>query len=274
MATITKRGDYQYQAQIRRKGYPKQTKTFESKRDAEIWVRQIESSMDLGRFVCTKEADCTTLAEALERYLREVSIKKASHKAERNRINQWLKHPLALRALSQIRGKDIADFISEREVQMVKRNGKTAKVSSNTIRLELAVISHLFTVAMKMWGMESLENPVAKVSLPKPSQGRNRRLEADEEAKLLKACESTRKGIPWLLYAVRLALLTGMRAGEILSLNWNLVNLNKSCIHLYKTKNGNSRDVPLSSKAIALLKQIPRSLSGRVINAFGSTRES
>lgn len=45
MATITKRGDYQYQAKVRRKGFPTQTKTFERKRDAQDWATIIESEM-------------------------------------------------------------------------------------------------------------------------------------------------------------------------------------------------------------------------------------
>ena len=68
MATISKRGSYQFQASIRRKGYPTQIKTFETRRDAEAWSRSIESEMDTGRFVPTKEADQTSLYDALTRY--------------------------------------------------------------------------------------------------------------------------------------------------------------------------------------------------------------
>lgn len=271
MATIVKRGEYQFQAQIRRKGYPSQTETFESKKDAEMWARQIEFRMDVGRFVCTKEADQTTLAEALERYLREVSVKKASHKAEKIRINQWMKHPLALRPLSKIRGKDIADFIDMRQAQIINRNGKSAPVSNNTIRLDVSVISHLFTVARKRWGMESLENPVSKIELPKPPPGRVRRFVGDEEVRLYAACLQIRCGIPWLLFAVKIAVLTGMRAGEILTLDWSQVKLGQYHIHLEKTKNGDRRDVPLSTAAITFLKEMPRAISGKVIDAFGCT---
>ncbi|WP_413438757.1 hypothetical protein ACFDAU_04170 [Sulfuriferula sp. GW1] len=62
MATILKRGQYQYQATIRRKNHPSQSKTFVTKRDAAAWARGIESEMDLGRYVPTKEADNTHTA--------------------------------------------------------------------------------------------------------------------------------------------------------------------------------------------------------------------
>lgn len=271
MASITTRGPFQVQAQIRRKGYPTQTQTFESRKDAEAWARDIETKMDHGKFVCTKEADKTTLGEALERYAREVSVKKAQPTSEINRIKCWQKHSLALRPLSKIRGKDIADYIDDRQKVVVTRKGQSKPISNNTIRLELAVVSHLFTVAKKRWGMESLENPVTKIELPKPPEGRTRRLEGDEESRLLDAAMSLRKGTPWLYYAIKLAILTGMRAGEILSITSAQVKLDQYCIHLNKTKNGSSRDVPLSTAAIALLKEMPKSKSGKVIGAYGCT---
>ncbi|WP_296277253.1 hypothetical protein [Pseudomonas sp. UBA7530] len=51
MATIRNRGEYQWEVQIRRKGYPAQRKTFETKADAQAWARMIESEMDRGVFV-------------------------------------------------------------------------------------------------------------------------------------------------------------------------------------------------------------------------------
>jgi len=68
MATIWKRGNLQWQARIRRKGYLDQAKTFETKADAEMWARQVESEMDRGVFVSRAEAEGTTLHEALERF--------------------------------------------------------------------------------------------------------------------------------------------------------------------------------------------------------------
>jgi hypothetical protein len=71
MASIIKRGPYQWQVKIRRKGWPQQAKTFETHEDAARWARKIEGEMDDGVFCSRKEAENTTLAEALDRYLRE-----------------------------------------------------------------------------------------------------------------------------------------------------------------------------------------------------------
>ncbi len=73
MATFRKRGPYQWEAQIRRRGYPAQSKTFETKAEAEAWAKMIESEMSRGVWISRSEAEATTLYEALMRYEEEVS---------------------------------------------------------------------------------------------------------------------------------------------------------------------------------------------------------
>ena len=80
---------------------------------------------------------------------------------------QWRQRPIARRIIAEIRGVDVAAVVKEMEGE-----GKIA----NTIRLHLAVLSHLFTVAQGDWGMESLDNPVARVRKPRLPKGRERRV--------------------------------------------------------------------------------------------------
>lgn len=248
MPSITKRGPYQYQARIRRRGYPTITKTFESKADAASWAREMESEMDRGVFISRAESEKTTLKEAFERYLREVTVTKKGAKREETRIKQWLQRDLAQRYLASIRGCDIASF----------RDARLKDVSANTVRLELAVLSHLFTIARKEWGMENLHNPVQNIRKPKPSPGRDRRFVDGEEAKLLaKATEPLRS-------IITLALETAMRRSEISGLCWEDVDFKARKVKLVETKNGDAREVPLSIKAIDVLKQFPRNITGTV----------
>ncbi len=82
MASINKRGPYQWQVKIRKNGWPKQSKTFETYDEAARWARKIETEMDDGIFVSRKEAETTTLNEALDRYGREKTrTRKAQHKS-------------------------------------------------------------------------------------------------------------------------------------------------------------------------------------------------
>lgn len=253
MATIRKRGPYQWEARIRKKGYPTQSKTFETKKDAEDWTSDIESEMRRGAFVCRKEAENTTLAEALDRYSREITSNKKGAPQESRRIESWKRHPLSHRFLATLRGVDFAQYRDDRQAQ-----GK----SPSTIRLELAIISHLFNVARKEWGMESLANPVQAIRLPSAGRARDRRLQEDEEARILDAAKRSKsneiEGI------IIIALETGARRSELVDMQWEHINLATRTWHIPETKNGDTRTVPLSSRAKATLQGLLRRIDGRV----------
>ncbi|MGC9156555.1 MAG: site-specific integrase, partial [Ferrimicrobium sp.] len=74
MATINPRVDQDknvigWQAIIRKRGFPSQTKTFRTKRDAESWAKIIESEMVRGVFIQRNDAERTLLSDALSRYM-------------------------------------------------------------------------------------------------------------------------------------------------------------------------------------------------------------
>ena len=137
-----------------------------------------------------------------------------------------------------------------------------AEYSTNTIRLELAIISHLFEIARKEWGMEGLTNPVKSIRLPSPPSGRDRRLQPGELEKLLE-CLSEEMG-----QVVRFALETAMRRGELAGMTWEMVDLKKRTVTFPETKNGQKRIVPLSSVAASILKDrlSTRRIDGEVWN--------
>lgn len=258
MASIRARKDRDgivigWQCQVIRKGFPQQTKTFQSKAEAAAWAAVVESEMTRGVWRDRSESERTTLSEALERYVTEILPSKKGADREAGFIRQWIARPLAQKSLASIRSKDIADVIKV----MVEEEGK----GPNTIRLHLAVISHLFSVAATDWGMESLSNPVEHVRKPKLPKGRDRRLVGDEEARLLDACRAVN---PELAAIVRLAIETAMRQEEIMSMTWNMVHLSRHFVHLDNTKNGEERDVPLSTTAERVLITLPRRMDGKV----------
>lgn len=260
MATFQKRSG-NWRAIITKKGFPRQSRTFDSKADAEKWARDIEREMDVGVFVSRKEAEQTSLNEALDRYEREVTPAKKGAAQERLRIRAWKRDPLAARSLAGIRGSDLAEWRDKR---------LAGGTSPTTIRNDLAVISHLFSVATREWGMESLSNPVEKIRLPAVPRARDRRLDhrpdengETEEARLLASCDD---GPAWLGPMVRLALETGMRQGELLALRWQNIDMDRKAAKLLDTKNGERRDVPLSSTAITVLEALPRNLNGMVFS--------
>jgi len=257
VATFRKRGPYQWQAQVRKKGHPLQTKTFETRAAAEAWARAIEVEMDKGVFVSRAEAESTTLKELLERYLAEITPQKKGAAPEAARLRAFMKHPLAQRFVAGIRGLDIARLRDER----------LGKVSTGTVKRDLVILGHVFEVARKEWGVQA-HNPVRDIKLPANGKARERRLrpggcgEASEEDRLLEACRKARN--PSLLPIVRLALETAMRQGELVGLRWENVDLTRRIAHLPDTKNGEARAVPLSSTSVEVLRALPRSLHGQV----------
>src|SRR5690606_17595812 len=94
MATITKRGEFQYQAKVRRKGFPTQSKTFERKQDALDWAATIESEIRRGVFLDRSELERTTLGDALTAYMTDIAQSLKSRVSVQSRVNAWLKHPL------------------------------------------------------------------------------------------------------------------------------------------------------------------------------------
>jgi integrase len=213
--------------------------------------------MDAGGFISRTEAESTTLRELLERYLAEITPLKKGAAPETARILALLRHPMAQHVVAGIRGVDIACYRDER----------LNKVCSGTVKRDLVILSHLFEVARKEWGVH-VQNPVRDIKTPSDSKARDRRLQSDEhgqnseETRLLAACQRARN--PYLLPIVRLALETAMRQGELVSLHWEHIDLTRRTAHLPDTKNGESRTVPLSTTAVKILRSLPRSIHGQV----------
>ena len=261
MATIRQRGNH-WQCIVKRKGYPIQTKTFDLKKDAEKWARQQERSIDAGEWVDRTEAQQTTLDELLDRYGREVSCTKLGSKAESYRINQFKRSALAKYSPASINSQMIAAW----------RDARLKEVSSGTVLRELQLLGHLFTVAMREWGIALHSNPVSLIRKPGPGQPRDRILNSAQRAALLVACANCRN--PWIKPVVIFALETAARKGETLALKWANVDLDRCTAKLVITKTKIPRTVPLSATCVAMLQGLPRSLDGRVFPvtsvAFGT----
>lgn len=238
-------GSVSYRAQVRMRGFPHLSKSFSRKTDAKRWIEETKTAIRGGNQVST-EATRTTLREALDRYKREITPQKKGRRREQDRVTAWMNNPLAVRFLSQLKGADFAAYRDER-----RADGK----AENTIRIELAMISKLYKIAAKDWGMEGLRNPIASVTMPAGSNKRERRLSPEEEQTLL---DQLRKIGAYMAPLAELAIESAMRQGELLSLTWADVDLQKRIAHLKDTKNSEPRHVPLSTRALDVIKALPR----------------
>lgn len=255
MATIAARqasdGTVSWQVKIRRRGYPALSRTFTRRADAERFARQVEAEMDRGVFVDLEEAHRSTMRDLFTRYEKEIAVKQKG----RGIVS-------ALRLLSERLGDWSPAAMTAKRIAEYRDWRLAAGVAGETVRKELGILSRVFDYAIKEWGVGLPANPVKNVSKPPPSKPRDRRLEGDEEARLFASLATCRN--PYMLPLAQLALETAMRQGESLALRWENVDLRRRVAFLPETKNGESRAVPLSSRAIAILESLPRSIDGRV----------
>ncbi len=153
-------------------------------------------------------------------------------------LNWWKSHIGEL-TLNKITPALIVEYRNKLRNE-VNEKGQTRKGS--TVNRYLAAMSAVFGIAVSEWQWVK-ENPFKRVRREKEPEGRIRFLSSDERSDLLDACkQSDNKN----LYVITvLALSTGMRQSEIMSLKWDQLNFDRKTITLYKTKNNDVRVVPL-----------------------------
>jgi integrase len=241
MATVRRlRG--RWQAQVRRKGIPPRAKSFDSKADAEKWARSLEAELDrCGTLPDMRLAEQMTVRDLFARYLVEITPQKRSARTEHYRLQGMMRRSIAHRTLALLTPQHVAAYRDER----------LAEAAPATVIRELNSLGHAIDIARKEWGVHLPQNPCKMIRRPKAPRGRDRRLAPGEEQLLLEAADAGRN--TYMRPLIILALETAMRQGELLSLTWSDIDFDKRIAHLDLTKNGESRDVPLSTRAIELL---------------------
>ncbi len=253
MATITKRQTADnkpyYTAQIRLKGYPAQTATFNRLTDAKKWVQDTESAIREGRHFKTAEAKKHTFADLADRYIKDILPTKPKQARQQKQQLEWWKDKMGAYLLSDVTAAMVGQYRDE------LASGATTRGEHRnpaTVVRYLAALSHAFSVAVNEWQWLE-DSPMRKVKKPTESRGRVRYLDDDDRAKLLQACKESPN--PLLYPCVIVALSSGMRQGELMGLNWRDVNLKDGFLILHETKNGDRRRVPLSGLALSLLQE-------------------
>ncbi|MGH8073139.1 MAG: tyrosine-type recombinase/integrase [Lysobacter sp.] len=258
MATIIKTPSKTWKAVIRKRGWPTASKSFRTKRDAEDWARRAEDEMVRGVYIDRSRSERMTFGDALDRYLSEVlpTKKSSTQRSERPRAEP-LRAFFGQYSLAAIGPDLVARYRDERLAtpsQRVHRvAGTSTPLSPNTVRLELALLSHLFNTAIREWRLGLLHNPASSIRKPSPGEGRNRRLRPNEEHRLRTAL--TASSNPMLLWIFEVALATAMRSGELTSLRLHQVDLKRRVVRLSVTKNSNARTVPLNQHVTGVFRE-------------------
>lgn len=249
MPTIRKKGDKQYHVQIRKRGYPTQTKTFTSLVAAEEWATVIESEMVRGVFVSRNEAEATLIKDVLDRFETEVLPTKRSEQSDKSRIKTLIE------AFGDYR---MASLTSSQVAQFRDRRLKI--VGPQSVIHELNLLNRVLKTASMDWGIALPGGlPTAQVRKPIKPRGRDRRVPETDIAAILNTTESTE-----LRTIIKIAVETGMRRNELASLTWDEIDLKRQTAHIPKTKTDVPRTVPLSKAAIRALKEFGVKKDGAV----------
>jgi len=244
MATIRKRNG-RWQVQVRRKGEPALSRSFQLRSMALEWARQMEGNVERRALMGSdKTLQQMSVAEILTRYRDEVIPRKRAGDRELFLVNAFLRHPRARRYVNEVSTGLISAYCAERL--------RTVKAAS--VNRELDILRHAFEVARRDWDLPLSQNPFAQIARPKAANPRSRRLQDDERTRLEQACAQCRN--PFIQPLVQLALATGMRRGEILSVRWSDVSLPNRTLHIPHTKNGHERTIPLSGSALSILQAL------------------
>jgi integrase len=191
-----------------------------------------------------------TLAEVLDRYIADISPTKASADKEALRLRAVQRSDIGSMVMQDITPADLAAW----------RDLRLRCVKPASVLREIGSLRAVWRQAKKgEWGYVD-HDPWPEVTKPSASPPRET-VFLDGQAERIVEALGYAGGTPSnrrqeAAIALLLSLETAMRAGEIVAMRWEHVALEKRIVRLPKTKNGDAREVPLSRRAIELIKSM------------------
>lgn len=255
MASIQRHGK-RWRVQVYVNGR-RESGVFDTKAQAAAWALERQALLS------GKKLPANSLGAAMKRFREEVSPTRAGERWEVSRLQRMERDSVARVPMTTLTATELAAY----------RDRRLAKVSGASVRRELALIGAVIEKARKEWRWIRV-NPLRDVDKPSEPPSRKRRVSDDEIRRLTLAfglaggdmatTAMQRTGLAFLF-----ALETAMRAGEILGLTSQHIHLSERYVHLPHTKNGDERDVPLSTRAVTILSALP----GNVFDLSSATRD-
>lgn len=242
-----------WRAEIERRGVRK-SQSFATKAAAVQWATQQEAAILDGK---ASRWPRKTVADALDRYEVEVSAKKRTHEAEWKRMNALRRHypDLCAKVISEVTTADLAAW----------RDDRLSKVTGGSVQRDINLLRHLWNVSRDEWQWHD-QDPWKALKLPGNNMARDRLIRWWEIRRFLRRCNYKAgvrpvTGTELTGWAFLVALRTAMRAGEVLSLTGQSVDLDRRVVTLTQHKTMEkvgTRKVPLTPQAVRLLRVIYR----------------
>ena len=251
MASIYKRNG-KWRVEIRKIGSKGIHKSFIVKDEAIRFARETEVKIEQGLYQDLTLAKTTNLKDVLAQYRDRVSINKKGYEQERYKINKIIRSDIADKTLSQLTPLVLFEYIEQQK----------KLYTASTVNKSITIVNLALNFAERFLGISLNKNPLKFIKRLKESQFVGQVIELHEEALLLKHAEFSK--LYWLKTAIILGIDCGLRRGEILKLKAEDVNFKNNTAVLKETKNGETREIGLSSRAIQELKKLPVSIDGKL----------
>ena len=240
-----------YQVIIRdNDGHPPKYETFPTLQEAKDWEVKERARRREEVYFPERINKKQTVGELIDKYIAEVLPNKPKSARDTERHLNWWKGKIG-----NLLAKTITADVIDKHCRNLK-NGVTSKGTARnaaTVNRYIASLSVVFTFGYEVCRWIS-ENPMLQVSKLRESRGRTRFLSIDECEKLMESCSTSKN--PYLEIIVTLALLTGMRRGEILNLQWEDILFDKALLFIKEAKNGDSRYAALEPEILKSLQKL------------------
>ncbi|MDW2077395.1 site-specific integrase [Vibrio sp. 1863] len=232
MPTVRQLPSGRFQAQVRLAGHKAKSKTFDTEAQAVAWGSILESQLSSDLL---PSSDCNVFAIGT---LHLNTLKPSTAET----------YVCRLRSLSNFFQDLPVDCIEQKHLYEYRDN-RLKTVSTGTSRSELQLLSRILKYARIHQGIDNKHDPFKDFKYPEAGEPRKRTVTENEYRRILVDIS------PNISPIVALAWETAMRRSEILSITKGCIDYDRRLLHLSQTKNGESRDVPLSRRAIQILKQ-------------------
>jgi len=274
--TLSQRANGSWRAQIRKSGFPYESRDFLSHAEADEWgLRRLSEIQTTGRLVDRRPAERTTLAQAIEDYIKKVTKLRPSEDSrasEEARLRRFMRvekglcaHALAYlthrhfenwrdKRLTETVGRGIPGGRGQYKEEVapsgrIRKDGQPRKnaaspkaapkppktIAPGTVKRELTMLKRVLDFAMKQYNLHS--NPLSNTLVERPSvqDERDVRLESEEWVRLLDECRRLENS--WIAPIVEIAREIGVRRGSLFKLLWSDVNLRQTHVTLRGVKN-------------------------------------
>tara|TARA_R110000868_G_scaffold113060_2_gene303814 strand:+ start:1205 stop:2170 length:966 start_codon:yes stop_codon:yes gene_type:complete len=236
-------------AVIRKQGYPTKCKTFTKRSDALVWAKKTESEMERGLYIDNTKAKFVTLETLLDQYYQYCQSKQLKALKFIKAHSRIIKRHLGQLKLVEVNSYQLALY----------RDKRLETVSPATVKIELGIVVRTIKLAVTEWGYRLNETP--SIEFPKVNNARHRRLVRDEMSIILKAISNKEVRV-----LIELAIETAMRRGELLNIKYEHIDWIKRTLTIPDTKTNVARTIPLTNRALELLKPLSSKANDRLFS--------